>query len=124
VLAALKEALLVSRLWVLNTGPLPEVLGADSFTPLRFMHAANAVSALRKAGVPNRRRAACPLGLAVPPNLFFGAVRVGVEEEVVAALALVLLLAVLLLDESPQADRIRQASTRIRAVPAMGGLRM
>ena len=52
--AALNCALLVSMPFVSNTGPLPEVFGAGTFTPFWRMQVANFASAALKVGLSKR----------------------------------------------------------------------
>ena len=71
VSAALNWALLVSMPLVSNTGPLPEVFGAGTFTPFSRRQVANFASAVLKAGL--LKRAAPPRPAKVPPPHFFSA---------------------------------------------------
>jgi hypothetical protein len=66
--AALNWALLVSMPLVSNTGPVPEVFGAGTFTPFSRMQVANFASAALKAGLLKR---APPRPAKAPPPHFF-----------------------------------------------------
>jgi hypothetical protein len=67
----LNWALLVSMPLVSNTGPLPEVFGAGTFTPFSRMQVANFASAVLKAGL--LKRVPPRLAKAPPPHFFSAA---------------------------------------------------
>jgi hypothetical protein len=54
VLADLNAAVVVLTSFVLNTGPLPEVLGGGKVTPFSRMQATNLVSAALDGAPPKR----------------------------------------------------------------------
>ena len=71
--AALNWALLVSMPLVSNTGPLPEVFGAGTFTPFSRRQLANLASAAWKAGLLKRAPPRAPPAKLPPPHFFSAA---------------------------------------------------